>query len=82
MFVRSVTILTNLQPLEKMKKLKQKTKSKINLNYLIDEQLNAIFLQRRAFEFMSEQIDARYSHLLQYKCLHIIETGFKPRPNN
>ena len=48
MFVRSVTILTNSQPLEKMKKLKQKTKSKINLNYLIDEQLNAIFLQRQS----------------------------------
>ena len=36
-FVRSVTILTSLQPLEKMTKLKQKTKSEINLTSLIDK---------------------------------------------
>ena len=36
-FVRTVTILTSLQPLEKMTKRKQKTKSELNLNSLRDE---------------------------------------------
>ena len=36
-FVRTVNILTSLQPLEKMTKLKQKRKSKLNLNSLRDK---------------------------------------------
>ena len=36
-FVRTVMILMSLQPLEKMAKLKQTTKSEINLNSLRDE---------------------------------------------
>ena len=46
--VRTVIILTSLQPLEKITKLKQKTKSEINLNSLRDGQLNAVFSQRQS----------------------------------